>query len=743
MFVLTTAATICTILCPPKPAMAANTVAADSRVYNVKITGQFYRKEALELLDLINAEREKVGEEPLIMDGEAVGVSDLRALQSSINFYHMVPTSEGLIGNISSTLSKMEIDGKYITEEELANVENLATTNSTVASKEQVAESLFNTWMGSRGHKETMLHGMSNRVGISIFTTGNDTGVTFYYCSMNTLMYDDPEKETTVDWHHWRDEEFKIEPYTQGNTVTTRTYDLRVRGDCIVLGLISKGESLKKSVRVSQSQPLVAYYEAKRGINQIYSGAGKLNSSCGTWTTTTPNIVSVNQEGVVTGLKAGTGKVRFDLNGDPEKSCEYTITVNPEIKVAAPKNISIKKVGDEKIQISWEKIKKEEGYDYCYGYIVYRSENPDSGFKKIGEMGYYEPFPTYTTEPGKTYYYKVQSMGIDDDCNDVLGECSETIQYTCPIDQKPEIKVAAPKNISIKKVGDEKIQISWKKVEKEEGYDYCYGYIVYRSEKPDSGFKKIGKIGYCESFPTYTTEPGKTYYYKVQSMGIDDDCNDVLGECSETIRYTCPISQKPEIKVAAPKNISIKKVGDKKIQISWKKVKKEKGYDYCYGYVVYRSEKPDSGFKKIGKIGYYKPFPTYTTKPGKTYYYRVQSMGIDDDCNDVLGECSKTIRYTCPISQKKAPSLSAGAKKITVKWSKTGGVDGTRICYYKKWRGRNVSVRYKNVAGANTSSYTLKGLKRGTYYVRVRAFSLVNGKKVYGKYSSAKKIYVK
>ena len=47
---------------------------------------------------------------------------------------------------------------------------------------------------------------------------------------------------------------------------------------------------------------------------------------------------------------------------------------------------------------------------------------------------------------------------------------------------------------------------------------------------------------------------------------------------------------------------------------------------------------------------------------------------------------------------------------------------------------------------ANTTkvSYTFKKLKRGTtYYVRVRAYNMNTGTKVYGKYSAVKKIKVK
>ena len=45
---------------------------------------------------------------------------------------------------------------------------------------------------------------------------------------------------------------------------------------------------------------------------------------------------------------------------------------------------------------------------------------------------------------------------------------------------------------------------------------------------------------------------------------------------------------------------------------------------------------------------------------------------------------------------------------------------------------------------AKTQTKTISGLTKGkTYYVKVRAYKTVNGRKVYGLYSSVKKVTVK
>lgn len=50
----------------------------------------------------------------------------------------------------------------------------------------------------------------------------------------------------------------------------------------------------------------------------------------------------------------------------------------------------------------------------------------------------------------------------------------------------------------------------------------------------------------------------------------------------------------------------------------------------------------------------------------------------------------------------------------------------------------------KKTKSTTKTKYTVKKLKKKkTYYMRVRAYTLWNGKKVYGKWSSVKKVKIK
>ena len=80
------------------------------------------------------------------------------------------------------------------------------------------------------------------------------------------------------------------------------------------------------------------------------------------------------------------------------------------------------------------------------------------------------------------------------------------------------------------------------------------------------------------------------------------------------------------------------------------------------------------------------------------------------------------------------------SKKILLKYKKISGAKGYEISYSTNKKFKK-AVTKKNTA---KTSYTINKLKKGkTYYVRIRAYKMDStGKKVYGKYSSVKKVKI-
>lgn len=104
-----------------------------------------------------------------------------------------------------------------------------------------------------------------------------------------------------------------------------------------------------------------------------------------------------------------------------------------------------------------------------------------------------------------------------------------------------------------------------------------------------------------------------------------------------------------------------------------------------------------------------------------------------------------TTKNTETVKPKKTSikKLSKGKKKFTVTWSKISGVKGYQIQYStdKKFKKNNKSV---TVTKQKTTKATVKNLKsKKKYYVRVRTYKTVNGKKVYSSWSKVKSVKTK
>mgnify|MGYP003278999812 CR=1 FL=1 len=105
------------------------------------------------------------------------------------------------------------------------------------------------------------------------------------------------------------------------------------------------------------------------------------------------------------------------------------------------------------------------------------------------------------------------------------------------------------------------------------------------------------------------------------------------------------------------------------------------------------------------------------------------------------GTGSSTSKVTVKkTSIRKAASTKKKQAKIT--WKKLSKVDGYQVQYSTSKKFKN--ARIKTAAKASASGITLKKLKSGKkYYVRVRAYKVVDGTKTYSAYSAAKQVKVK
>lgn len=110
----------------------------------------------------------------------------------------------------------------------------------------------------------------------------------------------------------------------------------------------------------------------------------------------------------------------------------------------------------------------------------------------------------------------------------------------------------------------------------------------------------------------------------------------------------------------------------------------------------------------------------------------------DSKNNIQLIQPSPTVKNTNTVKKPgkvKNVSVTKKKKALKLKWKKVSGAAGYQICY-----STSSKFTKKSTKVATGTTITLKKLKaRKNYYVKVRAYVMKDGKRVYGKYSSVVK----
>ncbi|MBR4241059.1 MAG: fibronectin type III domain-containing protein, partial [Eubacterium sp.] len=108
--------------------------------------------------------------------------------------------------------------------------------------------------------------------------------------------------------------------------------------------------------------------------------------------------------------------------------------------------------------------------------------------------------------------------------------------------------------------------------------------------------------------------------------------------------------------------------------------------------------------------------------------------------------CGKVLVAQKAIAKLGAPALSkvtAGSKQFKASWKSVKSIDGYQIQYStsSSFKSGNKTVTVK---GYKSTSKTVKSLKaKKKYYVRIRAYKTINGKKQYSSWSKSKTVTTK
>ncbi|OYO59444.1 hypothetical protein CG709_18650, partial [Lachnotalea glycerini] len=241
-------------------------------------------------------------------------------------------------------------------------------------------------------------------------------------------------------------------------------------------------------------------------------------------------------------------------------------------------------------------------------------------------------------------------------------------------------------------------------------------YIIYRSTKEDSGYKKLKTVT-TTNHTDSTCKTGVTYYYKVVSY------SDKAKGGESSIVSATPIS-------AAPTNVKAVCKSYKSVKLTWDKAKGAGGYN------IYRSTSKNSGYTLIKTVS--KSKKTYTDKTvtaGTKYYYKICAV-----TNKVEGKMSKAAYVKIkPSAVKTLKAATTGGKNISLTWSAANGAQT-----YLIYRSTRENKGYKKIADTTELTYSDTNLKNGkTYYYRVYARAgSVNSSYTKTSYVNPSKVYM-
>ena len=164
------------------------------------------------------------------------------------------------------------------------------------------------------------------------------------------------------------------------------------------------------------------------------------------------------------------------------------------------------------------------------------------------------------------------------------------------------------------------------------------------------------------------------------------------------------------------------------IKVSWNKTAGASGY------YIYRN---NSRIKTISKGSTTSCTDSKARSNGAKYTYKVVAFAA-------TGASSLSKSATAYWVSKGAVSSAKNTAKgkAQVEWNKNAKASGYEL-QYSTSKSFKSEAKKAAIGSANTASKTISGLKKKTYYVRVRSYKKVGSRKHYGAWSAAKSVVIK
>ena len=252
---------------------------------------------------------------------------------------------------------------------------------------------------------------------------------------------------------------------------------------------------------------------------------------------------------------------------------------------------------------------------------------------------------------------------------------------------------------------------------------------------------KISSVTLSTSAYTYdgkTKSPSVTVKdSKGNKLTKGDDYTVTYGSSSRSAigRYSVKVTFKGEYSgsktlyfTIGPKNpssVSAKLYGYDDVKVSWKKV------SGATGYIVYYKKSTATSWSSKSTTG--TSVKLVDLADGVKYDIKVVTYKTKSGY-----KCYNAGKTTSIYTLKKVADVKAvkSGTKVKVSWANISGETGYQISQSTKKSGTNIVATYKTTSG---TSKTISATKGKTYYYKVRAYKVVDGKKIYGPWSTAVK----
>ncbi len=189
-----------------------------------------------------------------------------------------------------------------------------------------------------------------------------------------------------------------------------------------------------------------------------------------------------------------------------------------------------------------------------------------------------------------------------------------------------------------------------------------------------------------------------------------------------------------EVIPSTPYSVKAKTQTEKTITLIWSDSAEATGYR------VYKYNSEEKKYKKIKSV------KTNTCKvsglsSGTTYKFKIKPYKKTADGTVIWGEMSEVLTTATKPAKSTLTVTSTSKGKANLSWTNVSGETGFQV-YYKDSKDGTYK-KYKSYSG-NTVKATASSLTSGkTYYFKVRVYKKVDGKTVYGAFSSAKSVKIK